>query len=219
MWQSVLVVFVTACLKLHSPNTSLRISVALFCALFCVFVLFVWGAYCRLRNCKLFHIVFSSCFPPFFMYSHTHCVLCIFLPFPQLISIGGLSVLPSLHTPIMWLWVARHIFCHQLLQTYAFPQSLYAYPILISSPFSSLSPSVDPDSRPHVVAMTANSTPEDRAACFNAGMCDFILKPFNAKDVRKCIAKWCLTPLERGQGQRGGRNSEAKKEKTTTYSI
>jgi CheY-like chemotaxis protein len=47
------------------------------------------------------------------------------------------------------------------------------------------------NNRPHVriVAMTANARPEDRQACADAGMDDFISKPFNANELRKLISE------------------------------
>jgi CheY-like chemotaxis protein len=37
--------------------------------------------------------------------------------------------------------------------------------------------------RPWIVAMTANVLPEDRQACFDAGMNDYLSKPFKVKDI------------------------------------
>jgi len=39
----------------------------------------------------------------------------------------------------------------------------------------------------HIVAMTANALPSDRQACAEAGMNDFIAKPFKAADVRNLL--------------------------------
>ena len=37
--------------------------------------------------------------------------------------------------------------------------------------------------RPHIVAMTANALPEDREACFAAGMNDYVAKPIRAEEL------------------------------------
>jgi signal transduction histidine kinase/CheY-like chemotaxis protein len=42
----------------------------------------------------------------------------------------------------------------------------------------------------HIVAMTANALPADRKACADAGMDDFISKPFKANDLRKLLDEW-----------------------------
>ena len=39
------------------------------------------------------------------------------------------------------------------------------------------------ESRPHIVAMTANALPEDREACFAAGMNDYVAKPIRAEEL------------------------------------
>jgi CheY-like chemotaxis protein len=44
--------------------------------------------------------------------------------------------------------------------------------------------------RPRIVAMTANATPEDRQACFDAGMDDYVTKPISLAHLRATIEKW-----------------------------
>jgi len=44
--------------------------------------------------------------------------------------------------------------------------------------------------RPRIVAMTANATPEDRDACFEAGMDDYATKPISLAHLRATIEKW-----------------------------
>jgi len=39
------------------------------------------------------------------------------------------------------------------------------------------------ETRPHIVAMTANALPEDREACFAAGMNDYVAKPIRAEEL------------------------------------
>jgi len=39
----------------------------------------------------------------------------------------------------------------------------------------------------HIVAMTANALPSDRQACAEAGMDDFVAKPFKAADIRNLL--------------------------------
>jgi CheY-like chemotaxis protein len=44
-----------------------------------------------------------------------------------------------------------------------------------------------------IVAMTANARPEDRRACDEVGMDDFIAKPFNAADIRQRLQQVAST--------------------------
>jgi CheY-like chemotaxis protein len=46
-----------------------------------------------------------------------------------------------------------------------------------------------PESRPHIVAMTANALPEDREACFAAGMNDYVAKPIRADALARALKR------------------------------
>jgi CheY-like chemotaxis protein len=41
-----------------------------------------------------------------------------------------------------------------------------------------------------IIAMTANAFAEDKAQCFEAGMNDFLGKPFNPEDLFGVLLKW-----------------------------
>jgi PAS domain S-box-containing protein len=43
--------------------------------------------------------------------------------------------------------------------------------------------------RPHIVAMTANALPEDREACFAAGMNDYVAKPIRAEELAAALKR------------------------------
>jgi len=56
-----------------------------------------------------------------------------------------------------------------------------------------------PESRPHIIAMTANALPEDRDACFSAGMNDYVAKPIRADELAAALKR--AQPLrDRGAG-------------------
>jgi PAS domain S-box-containing protein len=54
------------------------------------------------------------------------------------------------------------------------------------------------ESRPHIVAMTANALPEDREACFAAGMNDYVAKPIRAEELVAALKR--VRPLAGGDG-------------------
>ncbi len=44
--------------------------------------------------------------------------------------------------------------------------------------------------RVRIIAMTANTRAEDRAACLAAGMDDYLPKPVKIDDLRMALARW-----------------------------
>jgi CheY-like chemotaxis protein/HPt (histidine-containing phosphotransfer) domain-containing protein len=46
-----------------------------------------------------------------------------------------------------------------------------------------------PETRPHIVAMTANALPEDREACFAAGMNDYVAKPIRSEELAAALKR------------------------------
>jgi len=53
--------------------------------------------------------------------------------------------------------------------------------------------------RPHIIAMTANALPEDREACFAAGMNDYVAKPIRAEELVTALKR--AKPLANGDGR------------------
>jgi CheY-like chemotaxis protein len=51
-----------------------------------------------------------------------------------------------------------------------------------------------------IVAMTANVMSSDRKMCQEAGMADFLAKPFHAHELASILSRW----LPRSLGGRGG---------------
>ncbi len=52
------------------------------------------------------------------------------------------------------------------------------------------------ETRPHIIAMTANALPEDREACFAAGMNDYVAKPIRAEELVAALKR--VRPLANG---------------------
>jgi signal transduction histidine kinase/CheY-like chemotaxis protein/HPt (histidine-containing phosphotransfer) domain-containing protein len=53
-----------------------------------------------------------------------------------------------------------------------------------------------PKRRPHIIAMTANALPEDREACFAAGMNDYVAKPIRSEELAAALRR--ARPLANG---------------------
>ena len=43
---------------------------------------------------------------------------------------------------------------------------------------------------PMIIAMTANAMPEDREKCINAGMDDYLAKPFKPRELQQILEKY-----------------------------
>jgi len=56
--------------------------------------------------------------------------------------------------------------------------------------------------RPHIIAMTANALPEDREACFAAGMNDYVAKPIRAEELAAALKR--ARPLGTDDGRESG---------------
>jgi CheY-like chemotaxis protein/HPt (histidine-containing phosphotransfer) domain-containing protein len=62
-----------------------------------------------------------------------------------------------------------------------------------------------PESRPRIIAMTANALPEDREACFSAGMNDYVAKPIRAEELAAALKR--AQPLRKGDANSGENGS------------
>jgi CheY-like chemotaxis protein len=50
---------------------------------------------------------------------------------------------------------------------------------------------------PPIVALTANAFEEDRQRCLEAGMDDYLAKPFDRDDLVRLLERWCGDPARR----------------------
>ena len=55
------------------------------------------------------------------------------------------------------------------------------------------------EARPHIIAKTANALPEDREACFAAGMNDYVAKPIRAEELVSALKR--VKPLANGDSR------------------
>ena len=60
------------------------------------------------------------------------------------------------------------------------------------------------EARPHIIAMTANALPEDRAACFAAGMQDYVAKPIRPEELAEALKRVRPVGHEMDGGSREG---------------
>ena len=51
--------------------------------------------------------------------------------------------------------------------------------------------------RPPIVALTANAFPEDREQYLEAGLDDYLAKPFEREDLDAILSKWTEEPIGR----------------------
>jgi CheY-like chemotaxis protein len=50
--------------------------------------------------------------------------------------------------------------------------------------------------QPVIIAMTANALHGDREECLDAGMNDYISKPFDPQELLALLVKWSAPPLD-----------------------
>ena len=57
---------------------------------------------------------------------------------------------------------------------------------------------------PPIIAVTANAFDEDRRRCLEAGMDDYLAKPFGREELHRLLERWCSAPRRQaGQHARG----------------
>ncbi len=51
---------------------------------------------------------------------------------------------------------------------------------------------ISPLKAPPIIAVTANAFDEDRRLCLEAGMDDYLAKPFEREDLHRLLERWCV---------------------------
>ncbi|MET0560536.1 MAG: response regulator [Gaiellaceae bacterium] len=65
------------------------------------------------------------------------------------------------------------------------------------------------ETRPRIIAMTANAMPEDRAACFAAGMDDYVAKPIRPNELGEALSRTRPLDSTRTAGAEAGATLDA----------